>query len=156
MGETGGTPLPPMPSVVYLPQLTDGQAAVTALGHQRAAMDNSTLLVPEQVLEGPLVAVLCWRVRWNLALPLTVELVIFWKAAQWRKCFGLPGFWSLKEGGKAFVGQCLCKCLCRRYLLAEEESSREGKQLVQGHTALLNRGCDSFLPPHFGRFSFHS
>ena len=123
---------------------------MTALGHQRAAMDNSTLLVPAQALEGPLVAVLCWSVLWDLALPLTIGLVMFWKAAQWRKCFGLPGFWSPKEGGKAFVGQ----CLCRRYLLAEEERPREGKRLVQGHTALLNRGYNSFLLPHFGRFSF--
>ena len=88
-------------------------------------MDNSTLLVPAQALEGPLVAVLCWSVLWDLALPLTIGLVMFWKTAQWRKCFGLPGFWSPKEGGKAFVGQ----CLCRRYLLAEEERPREGKRL---------------------------
>lgn len=86
----------------------------------------------------------------ELALPSTIGLVILWKAAQQRKCFGLPGFWSPKEGEKAFVGQ----CLCRRYLLAEEERPTEGKRLVQGHTALLNRGCASFLSPHFGRFSF--
>lgn len=124
MGETGGTLLGCC-HVIYL-SLGGGQAAVTALGHQRAAMDNSTLLVSAQALEGPLVAVLCWSVLWDLALPLTIGLVMFWKAAQWRKCL-TPRLLESKEGGKAlwvngFVGA---------ISLAEEERPREGKHLCE-------------------------
>lgn len=48
-----------------------------------------------------------WGETWP-SLPLPPGLVILWKAAQYKKCFGLPGHWNPKEGGKAFVGQCLC------------------------------------------------
>lgn len=102
---------------------------------------------------GPSVAMLTqtllsWSVGWNLALPLTPRLVIFWKAAQ---CFGLPRSRSQEERIALFqvptVGQRLCSVHC--LLLAEEERLREVSQLARGPITLLNQGWGPFLLSYF-------